>query len=453
MVHLLGCRDRQTDCLHCLNLVVAPKPMNRGMSMSKAKSAEFDTSAIRQALAREDYDTVITEVRAAVKADPMAAMADPVIADWMGRRYRNIFIEEALRDDTAIKHAQAPFPLDKIDRRTDRKKIANRYIKGIDDDEATVEMPLAEEKQLTDVTFVFCPGLLTGLLPVLAFQSVWPQMTERFGIRIISSDSHPMRSSKANVADLENAIEKGIGFAPVAEPTLMTGDDAIPVTGDIVLMGYSKGSPDLLTLLVERPDLAPRIRAVIGWAGAVGGSYLADDILETLKGMPGVNSVGALTRKDVIRQVMRLAPVAEINNINRRIEEFDLLGAVEGLTTGFRDNFNQENLNHFAELGVPQFYFTGATSLMDVPYFQRQGTIKLDVYDQDNDMQLTQAQAAFPGPNAVKLAMFNGNHWDLSYDAFPWQRSLGSRHLQNKFTRTSAAAAIMLMFSELGILE
>ena len=48
----------------------------------------------RNALALEDYDTVIAEVRAAFAADPVAALADPTVNDWLGRRFRNIFIDE-----------------------------------------------------------------------------------------------------------------------------------------------------------------------------------------------------------------------------------------------------------------------------------------------------------------------------------------------------------------------
>ena len=54
-----------------------------------------NTSAIENALALEDYETVISEVRVAIAANPGAALADPVINDWLGKRFRNIFIDEA----------------------------------------------------------------------------------------------------------------------------------------------------------------------------------------------------------------------------------------------------------------------------------------------------------------------------------------------------------------------
>ena len=80
-----------------------------------------------------------------------------------------------------------------------------------------------------------------------------------------------MRSSEKNVVDLENAIERGVGFADGQPSELVTAEDNPTPPGDVILIGYSKGSPDILALLAARPDLAPRIKAVIGWAGAVGG--------------------------------------------------------------------------------------------------------------------------------------------------------------------------------------
>jgi len=414
--------------------------------------SEIDSSAIAAALEAQDYESVISEVRAAFDTDPMAAMQEPVINEWLGRRYRNLFIEEVLVDEDAVKNSKAPFPLNLIDKREERERVAKRFLKHVDMDEINTEMPPAAVPHIENTTFILAPGLLTGFLPALAFQSILPGVADRFGIRILSSDSHPMRSPEANVADLENVIELGIGYAATDPPELISAEDAVP-PGDVIIMGYSKGSPDLLQLLVDRPDLAPRIRAIIGWAGAVGGSYLADDIYKQLKSIPMLNSVQDLTRRDVVKQILRLAPIAEIKNINRRIDEVDILGAIGALTTTARAQFETDNADAINALPVPQFFFTGATSLLDVPYFQRQGTIKLNTYDQDNDMQLTQDQAAFPSPHAPRLAMFNANHWDLSYDPFPWLETMGSQHLKNRFARRAALSAIILFLAEIGLMN
>jgi hypothetical protein len=49
--------------------------------------------------------------------------------------------------------------------------------------------------------------------------------------------------------------------------------------------------------------------------------------------------------------------------------------------------------------------------------------------------------------------MFHANHWDLSYDAFPWYETLGSHKLTNPFARKPAMAAMLLFMSEIGIID
>ena len=46
---------------------------------------------------------------------------------------------------------------------------------------------------------------------------------------------------------------------------------------DLVLIGYSKGSPDILEAIAYYPEIHHRIAAVVSLAGAVGGSPLAND--------------------------------------------------------------------------------------------------------------------------------------------------------------------------------
>ena len=412
-----------------------------------------DTSTISSALNNQDYETVIDEVRAAVDDDAVAALASPVISSWLGKRFTNIFLTEAEADPDALKVSEKPIVLRHFDRRDARERVAQRMFKEVSDDDIHEEMPPADIGSLRNTTLVFAPGLLTGLLPVLAFQSVWPQVTTRFGLRVIASDSHPMRSARDNVADLENAIERGIGVAGDPEGSFITEeDDPQPVDGDFLLIGYSKGAPDILNLLVQRPDLAPRIRGVVGWAGAVGGSYLANDIYEKLTKHELIANSGSLT-KEVSQAVMRLAPIAQIDKISRRIDEYDIVGAIKSLTTHERDRFIGDHENALAELGVPMVSFTGATSVLDVPYFQWQGTIQLNQYDVNNDMQLTQEQARFPSGFGPHLAMFNANHWDLSYDSFPWYTTLGSRKLKDPFARRAAMYSIVLLMAEIGLLD
>jgi hypothetical protein len=45
----------------------------------------------------------------------------------------------------------------------------------------------------------------------------------------------------------------------------------------LVLVGYSKGAPDVLEAIVNHPEIRPRVAAVVSVAGAVGGSALANN--------------------------------------------------------------------------------------------------------------------------------------------------------------------------------
>jgi hypothetical protein len=53
--------------------------------------------------------------------------------------------------------------------------------------------------------------------------------------------------------------------------------DYKPGAPRIVLIGYSKGAPDVLEAIVSYPEIRGRVAAVISAAGAVGGSPLAND--------------------------------------------------------------------------------------------------------------------------------------------------------------------------------
>ncbi len=411
---------------------------------------ELDTSTIREALADEDYLTVIGEVRAAIAADPVAAIEDPIIHDWLCRRYRNLFVQEAAQSEKAVKESTVPFPLSAVDKRTAETKVATRYFKRLDPEEIGVEMPEAQVTSLDNTTFIFAPGLITGLLPSLGFQSVWPRLVERFGIKVLAVDAHPMRSGEANTADMLNALEKGIGTAPDEKGSFITEADNPTPPGDVIIMGYSKGSVDTLTMLKNRPDLAKRVKAFIGWAGAIGGSYAADDIYDKIKDRTEFDVVNDLHGK-IGKLMLQLVPIIQVERVNRRIPEYDIKGAIHSLTTPHRQEFNEEHSQFFQELGVPMFYFSGAATIFEVPWFQRQATWDLAKIDPLNDMQVTQDQTKPPIDNPPHLAIFRANHWDLSYDTFPWYTTLGSQHLKNPFPREAAMAALVLFMSELGL--
>ena len=80
----------------------------------------------------------------------------------------------------------------------------------------------------------------------------------------------------------------------------------------LVLIGYSKGAPDILEAVVAYPEIRPHVAAVVSIAGTIGGSALANDAeqyqADLLRHFPGatctsgdagaVNSLRPATRQE-----------------------------------------------------------------------------------------------------------------------------------------------------------
>lgn len=93
----------------------------------------------------------------------------------------------------------------------------------------------------------------------LDFQMTVTEHLARFGHEVVLLDVGALSSSARNAASIREAV--------------MTMPD--PKKGRrLVLVGYSKGAPDILEAVVTFPELQQRVSAVVSIAGAVGGSSL-----------------------------------------------------------------------------------------------------------------------------------------------------------------------------------
>ena len=135
----------------------------------------------------------------------------------------------------------------------------------------------ATPEALRRYRLAFVPGLFSECLQALArpFADVIPELTRTgFDARYFSV------GGRGSI--VTNAERLGTEIAALP-------DDARP----LVVVAYSKGLPDLLELVVRRPDLAARITAIVSIAGAANGSLLADRHLTTyrrwLSGLPLVS--------------------------------------------------------------------------------------------------------------------------------------------------------------------
>ncbi len=389
---------------------------------------------------KNDLMGLIERVQQLAKKDKRV-FTNPFIKHWCARRWRYFFLNEAINDLTAVDYASKNF----FDRRSYRQRIAEYFLLGEDRTGWQDEQPDPQTTKITETTLLFCPGMLNGMRSTRAFGNAMPRMSSRFSLKVLRSDNHPLRTCKANMADILAALNEGKGF-DAAGKTIPSSQRKAP--DDVFLVTYSKGAPDTLTLLANHPELAPRIRCLFTWAGAIGGSETADQIYEKIQywgNKPHVSALGNMLKGLVPGRL-------KTDNASfRRLDEYDTTGAVRDLTTKVRDEFMKTHGGGLDRLNIPMFYLRGAATRKNVPLIQRNDFRKLSKFDPQNDMQVTAKRASLPLPMATDLGLLNAHHWDLSYPAFSKRRYFNN--LYNPFPKEAAITAMALLAAELGLIE
>ncbi|MEI8080548.1 MAG: alpha/beta hydrolase, partial [Actinomycetes bacterium] len=391
--------------------------------------------------------------------DDKRNLVDPGIKQWLGQRFRNLFITEASRDKWALDHTDRytdvlrrisnAVPVILPDRRSDRQRVAEAYLRGQEMAEWEIEMPDAADFGVPDTTIVFAPGLVNGLLPVREFPTIFPRLARDREWGILRIDLNPLGSSEQNVSDVGRAVFQGIGFTADLERILEA--DAKPPE-NIVFIGYSKGTPDIMEFLVQHPEVAERTNAFITWCGAAGGSPLVAGPYERIKDMefPAIpNGLGQMA--EAIVRI--LVPFLKLDEKSlARSSEFDLKGALRSLLPSIRENYLDQHAADLDALDIPILSFTGTTDVTRVPASQIQGFLALTDLDQKNDMQLTQAASTMSRvPMATHVARLHANHWDYSFEGWPSEYRLTSPNLENPFPKESLLVALMQLLQETGI--
>lgn len=197
-----------------------------------------------------DVPELIEQVRAAVLADPVAAIADPVIKAWLARRWTALAVQRAAQDADAVAVARG-----RTRRLPADEAIARRFLLPALAGAPWRDLPPPERRALSATTVVLCPGLFGALMPMSAFASTAPVLEREYGTQVVVADTHPAASCSANARDILRAVTRGEGFA-------VDGSELRPASiapRDVVLVGYSKGTPDALTMLAEHPEVAARV--------------------------------------------------------------------------------------------------------------------------------------------------------------------------------------------------
>ena len=184
-----------------------------------------------------------------------------------------------------------------------------------------------------------------------------------------------------------------------------------------ILLGYSKGAPDILEGLANDPDAARSVAALITVAGAIGGSPIAD-----------------------------LLP-AEAQKWVQAFHLTDCQGDLYAAFKSLRRDVRQDFLNQHPDPGVP-VYSLAAVSDKSITSKVLVGNWELMApYGTRQDSQLVDSDALFPGGNT--LGVLRADHWAV---ALPFEDSTDAEVNKlvdhNHFPRTALLEALVRFIAQ-----
>ena len=239
-----------------------------------------------------------------------------------------------------------------------------------DDEPAATGEPVDLVTSSLNLLGKMVPGLgYSCIKPWLHYDNSAPQHAAKLGYETGFIQVEGIASSETNGDLIAQSIQ-----------SLDRNDDSNP----LVLVGYSKGLPDIFSFLTNYPDLSQRVTAVVSYSGAVWGSALAE----------GAN-------EKHLRWLTRV-PGAEC-------EKKDAL-ALEALMPTNRKQW-------FAEHTLPEHIrYYSVVSFPDPDNISnglKGSHIKLgQLQDARNDSQLVFYDQVIPG--STLLGFFNADNWALS---------------------------------------
>ncbi|MEA3412098.1 MAG: hypothetical protein U9R74_11255 [Pseudomonadota bacterium] len=192
------------------------------------------------------------------------------------------------------------------------------------------------------------------------------------------------------------------------------GDDDKP----LVLIGYSKGAPDVLEAIVNYPEIQPKIAAFISTAGAVGGSPLANDATES--------TVGLLTHFPGSQ--CDAGDENALNSLKPEVRQRWLA-----------DHPLPDTIRYYSLIYYPdeEHISAGLKSSYD----------KLGRVDARNDSQLIFYDQVIPG--STILGYLNADHWAVSIPLARSHKFIGSTFVnRNAFPREVMAEAVFRFVEE-----
>ena len=186
----------------------------------------------------------------------------------------------------------------------------------------------------------------------------------------------------------------------------------------LVLVGYSKGVPDILEAIVKYPEIRTHLAAVVSAAGAVGGSPLAN------------------SAKESDANLLQHWPGARCAKSDGH--------AVESLRPNVRQNWLAQNP---LPRDIPYYSVVTFPDPSRISSVLRGSYDKLSKIDARNDSQLLFYDQVIPGSSLV--AYVNADHWAIGVPVdrtHPWITSMFAT--QNAYPREALAEALLRFVEE-----
>ena len=225
----------------------------------------------------------------------------------------------------------------------------------------------------------------------------------RFGYDLVTLNVDSMSGVSNNARQIRDAIMQ------------MPAQGGAP---RVVLIGYSKGAPDILEAVATYPELHKRIAAVVSAGGAVGGSALANGAkqsqLEYMKYWPGAHC----TPGDG--------------------------GAIESLRPATRKAWLAANpLPH----SIPYYSLVNYPKPERISAVLKPGYKKLSRIDSRNDSQVMFYDQVIP--NSTLVGYLNADHWALAVPIARTHSLLGATFVnQNDYPREALIEALLRFVEE-----
>jgi hypothetical protein len=226
---------------------------------------------------------------------------------------------------------------------------------------------------------------------------------EQFGYDQVMIDVDALSGTETNARQIRDFI------------MALPGEPAPP---RLVLVGYSKGAPDILEAVVRYPEIHDRIAAVLSAAGAVGGSALANDAEQQQA------------------ELLRHWPGAECDKGDG--------GGVASLRPDTRKAWLASNT-----LPPGLRYY----SLVTLPTPERVSRVigksyrQLGEIDWRNDSQVIYSDEIIPG--STLLGFVNADHWAIAVPVSRSHRFVGGTFVdQNDYPREALLEAVLRFIEE-----